>query len=110
MSRISDRFAVLRKSGELGFVAYITAGDPHLDRTLDFALALGLGANAAIFRVVDAVLLQPLPYAEPDRLVMPWEFSPEIQSRSVQSPLCWASWRWRRASCRQCARRRWIRS
>jgi tryptophan synthase alpha chain len=39
-SRISERFAKLRASGELGLVAYITAGDPSLDRTLDFALAL----------------------------------------------------------------------
>ena len=45
------------------------------------ALALGLGANAAIFRVVDGVLLRPLPYPDADRVVMPWEFSAEIQQR-----------------------------
>lgn len=45
------------------------------------ALALGLGANAAIFRVFDAVLLRPLPYPDADRIVMPWEFSAEIQQR-----------------------------
>jgi tryptophan synthase alpha chain len=39
-TRISQRFAELRASGELGIVAYITAGDPSLDATLKFALAL----------------------------------------------------------------------
>ena len=39
-TRISRRFAELRASGELGLVAYITAGDPSLDATLKFVLAL----------------------------------------------------------------------
>jgi tryptophan synthase alpha chain len=40
MTRISKRFAELRASGELGIVAYITAGDPSLEATLKFVLAL----------------------------------------------------------------------
>jgi tryptophan synthase alpha chain len=39
-TRISERFAELRASGELGIVAYITAGDPSLNATLRFVLAL----------------------------------------------------------------------
>lgn len=39
-NRISNRFATLRAAGEMGIVAYITAGDPSLDATLEFVAAL----------------------------------------------------------------------
>ena len=49
-------------------------------------LALGLGATTAIFSVVYGVLLQPLPYPQPDRLMAVWEVMPSGHHARLADP------------------------
>ena len=49
-------------------------------------LALGIGANSAMFSVVEGVLLAPLPYSDPDRLVFLWQARPGVAQIDVSEP------------------------
>ena len=65
---------------------------PGLTFAAVLSLALGIGANAAIFSVLHSVVLNPLPYEDPERLMIVWETSADNPDRWV-APANFVDWR-----------------
>lgn len=68
--------------------------NPLLTITAVVTLAVGIGANTAIFSTLHAVVLRPLPYADPDRLVMLYETNPRFGwTQAEAAPANYFDWR-----------------
>jgi putative ABC transport system permease protein len=76
---------------DLKFAFRQLKSSPAFTLVATLTLALGIGANSAIFALVDATLLRPLPYRAPDRLVTIWEQSAKT-ARGYVSPLNMLDW------------------
>jgi putative ABC transport system permease protein len=78
---------------DLAYAARILRKSPAFAAIAILTLALGIGANTAIFSVLDAVLLKSLPYADPSRIVLVWGVERGGSDRSQVSATDVMDWR-----------------
>jgi hypothetical protein len=84
------RLASIARDARIGLRTLLRA--PEFTLVAVLALALGIGVNTAVFSVVDRVLLRPLPFADPDRLVIVTNYT----SRGGASLADFLDWKARR--------------
>jgi putative ABC transport system permease protein len=87
--RAMDRFAM-----DLRLAVRALAKRPWMSVAVVATLAIGIGANAAVFGVIDALLLRPFPFDDEERIVMPIETTPDSNyRRGTVSPANFLDWR-----------------
>ncbi|MEM7414717.1 MAG: ABC transporter permease [Gemmatimonadota bacterium] len=86
--------------GMMGWIRQVGFALRHLRRAPSFTatavatIGLGIGATVTIYSILDAVVLDPLPYDRPDELVAVWEWNvPRDRPRNVANPGNFAAWR-----------------
>ena len=79
---------------DLRYGARLLLRSPGFSLVAIMALAIGIGANTAIFSVINTLLLQPLPYRDADRLAIVWEHNlPRDRRSNVVGPANFIHWR-----------------
>jgi putative ABC transport system permease protein len=77
---------------DIRYACRLLASTPRVTVAALVSLVLGIGATTAMFTVINAVMLKPLPYRDPERLVALWERAPEMEHRWV-APANFLDWR-----------------
>jgi predicted permease len=90
--------ALDRAAQDIRYAARMSRKSPAFTALAVASLTLGIGATTAIFSVVNSVLLRPLPFRDPSRLVMVWERLPETDRRNVVQTQNFLDWRARNRS------------